>query len=125
MAEIATELVSVERMLWSGKASSVTAQTTEGEIGVLPGHEPLLGQLVENGVVVIRTAEGEKLVAAVQGGFLSVSSSKITILADSAVWASEVKTSEAEARAKDASASALERETAVSELRAVKRLQEK
>ncbi|HAF72243.1 MAG TPA: F0F1 ATP synthase subunit epsilon [Corynebacterium variabile] len=125
MAEIATELVSVERMFWSGKASSVTAQTTEGEIGVLPGHEPLLGQLVENGVVVIRTAEGEKLVAAVQGGFLSVSSSKITILADSAVWASEVKTSEAEARAKDASASALERETAVSELRAVKRLQEK
>ena len=123
MAEIATELVSVERMLWSGKASSVTAQTTEGEIGVLPGHEPLLGQLVDNGVVVIRTAEGEKLVAAVQGGFLSVSSSKITILADSAVWASEVKTSEAEARAKDASASALERETAVSELRAVKRLQ--
>ena len=125
MAEIATELVSVERMLWSGKASSVTAQTTEGEIGVLPGHEPLLGQLVDNGVVVIRTAEGEKLVAAVQGGFLSVSSSKITILADSAVWASEVKTSEAEARAKDASASELERETAVSELRAVKRLQEK
>ena len=125
MAEIATELVSVERMLWSGKASSVTAQTTEGEIGVLPGHEPLLGQLVENGVVVIRTAEGEKLVAAVQGGFLSVSSSKITILADSAVWASEVNTSEAEARAKDASASELERETAVSELRAVKRLQEK
>ncbi|MGO1526014.1 MAG: F0F1 ATP synthase subunit epsilon [Corynebacterium variabile] len=119
MAEIATELVSVERMLWSGKASSVTAQTTEGEIGVLPGHEPLLGQLVENGVVVIRTVEGEKLVAAVQGGFLSVSSSKITILADSAVWASEVETSEAEARAKDASASALERETAVSELRAV------
>lgn len=125
MAEIATELVSVERMLWSGKASSVTAQTTEGEIGVLPGHEPLLGQLVENGVVVIRTVEGEKLVAAVQGGFLSVSSSKITILADSAVWASEVNTSEAEARAKDASASELERETAVSELRAVKRLQEK
>ncbi|WP_291476396.1 F0F1 ATP synthase subunit epsilon [Corynebacterium sp.] len=125
MAEIATELVSVERMLWSGKASSVTAQTTEGEIGVLPGHEPLLGQLVENGVVVIRTAEGEKLVAAVQGGFLSVSSSKVTILADSAVWASEVNTSEAEARAKDASASELERETAVSELRAVKRLQEK
>ena len=125
MAEIATELVSVERMLWSGKASSVTAQTTEGEIGVLPGHEPLLGQLVDNGVVVIRTAEGEKLVAAVQGGFLSVSSSKITILADSAVWASEVNTSEAEARAKDASASELERETAVSELRAVKRLQEK
>jgi F-type H+-transporting ATPase subunit epsilon len=82
MAEIAAELVAVERMLWSGQATSVTAQTTEGEIGVLPGHEPLLGQLVENGVVVIRTTEGETLVAAVQGGFLSVSTEKITILAD-------------------------------------------
>ncbi|AWT25844.1 MULTISPECIES: F0F1 ATP synthase subunit epsilon [Corynebacterium] len=125
MAEIATELVSVERMLWSGNATSVTAQTTEGEIGVLPGHEPLLGQLVDNGVVVIRTAEGEKLVAAVQGGFLSVSSTKVTVLADSAVWAGEVDASDAESRAKDASASALERDTAVSELRAVRRLQEK
>lgn len=125
MAEIATELVSVERMLWSGQAASVTAQTTEGEIGVLPGHEPLLGQLVDNGVVVIRTAEGEKLVAAVQGGFLSVSSAKVTILADTAVWAGEVNTSAAEARSKDAAASELERDAAVSELRAVKRLQEK
>ena len=69
MAEIAAQLVSVERPLWVGTATSVTAQTTEGEIGVLPGHEPLLGQLVENGVVTIRTNTGEKLVAAVQGGF--------------------------------------------------------
>ncbi|MDN6258337.1 MAG: F0F1 ATP synthase subunit epsilon, partial [Corynebacterium sp.] len=95
MAEIAAELVAVERMLWSGKATSVTAQTTEGEIGVLPGHEPLLGQLVDNGVVVIRTTEGETFVAAVQGGFLSVSTSKITILADSALWAHEVDTAAA------------------------------
>ena len=50
MADITVELVSVERMLWSGSASIVTAQTTEGEIGVLSGHEPMLGQLRENGV---------------------------------------------------------------------------
>ncbi|MGN0094714.1 MAG: F0F1 ATP synthase subunit epsilon [Corynebacterium sp.] len=123
MAEIAAELVAVERMLWSGQATSVTAQTTEGEIGVLPGHEPLLGQLVENGVVVIRTTEGETLVAAVQGGFLSVSTEKITILADSALWAHEVDTADAEARERDASTEE-ERELAQSELRAVKRLQE-
>ncbi|MDN5683918.1 F0F1 ATP synthase subunit epsilon [Corynebacterium glyciniphilum] len=123
MAEIAAELVAVERMLWSGQATSVTAQTTEGEIGVLPGHEPLLGQLVENGVVVIRTTEGETLVAAVQGGFLSVSTGKITILADSALWAHEVDTADVEARERDASTEE-ERELAQSELRAVKRLQE-
>ncbi|KAB1503934.1 F0F1 ATP synthase subunit epsilon [Corynebacterium sp. 320] len=124
MAEIAAQLVSVERALWVGTATSVIAQTTEGEIGVLPGHEPMLGQLVDNGVVIIRTGEGEKLVAAVQGGFLSVSSEKITILADSASWASEVNEADAQRRATESSD---EREKAIaeSELRAVKRLQEK
>ena len=97
MAEITVELVSVERMLWSGQASIVTAQTTEGEIGVLPDHEPMLGQLVENGVVTIQPTDGDKLVAAVQGGFLSVSKEKVTILADFAVWAHEVDTASAEA----------------------------
>lgn len=96
MADITVELVSVERMLWSGSASIVTAQTTEGEIGVLSGHEPMLGQLRENGVVTIRPVEGDKLVAAVNGGFLSVSAEKVTILADYAIWADEVDTSEAE-----------------------------
>ena len=97
MAEITAELVSVERLLWSGKATIVTAQTTEGEIGVLPGHEPMLGQLAVNGVVVIRLVDVDKLVAAAPGGFLSVSKDKVTILAHYAVWASEVDTAAAEA----------------------------
>lgn len=124
MAEIAAELVAVEKALWSGTATAVIAETTEGEIGVLPGHEPLLGQLVKNGVVIIRTTEGEKLVAAVQGGFLSVSSKKITVLADSAVWADEVDQADAEARVREAS-SEEEKSRAESELRAVKRSKEK
>ncbi|HJD49120.1 MAG TPA: F0F1 ATP synthase subunit epsilon [Candidatus Corynebacterium intestinavium] len=124
MAEIAAELVAVEKALWSGTATAVIAETTEGEIGVLPGHEPLLGQLVENGVVIIRTTEGEKLVAAVQGGFLSVSSEKITVLADSAVWADEVDQADAEARVREVS-SEEEKSRAESELRAVKRSKEK
>ncbi|MGD7002389.1 F0F1 ATP synthase subunit epsilon [Corynebacterium halotolerans] len=97
MAEITVELVAVERMLWSGQASIVTAQTTEGEIGVLAGHEPMLGQLVENGVVTIRPVDGDRKVAGVQGGFLSVSTEKVTILADHAVWADEVDRATAEA----------------------------
>lgn len=98
MADITTELVAVERKLWEGKAASVTAQTTEGEIGVLPGHQPFLGQLVDNGTVTIRTDDGKVLVAAVQGGFLSVSTKKITVLADKAMWADEVNVSDAESR---------------------------
>lgn len=96
MAEITVQLVSVDRMLWSGQASILTAQTTEGEIGILPGHEPLLGQLKENGVVTIRPIEGERIVAAVQGGFLSVQGDKVTVLADYAVFADEVDSASAE-----------------------------
>ena len=122
MAEIAVELVAVERMLWSGQASIVTAQTTEGEIGVLPGHEPMLGQLVDNGVVVIRPVDGDKLVAAVQGGFLSISEDKVTILAEFAVWVDEIDVAEAEV----AAASDDEETKALGEakLRAVRRNQE-
>ncbi|WCZ32342.1 F0F1 ATP synthase subunit epsilon [Corynebacterium massiliense] len=90
MADITVELVSVERMLWSGTASIVTAETAEGEIGVLPGHEPMLGQLVDNGVVTFRPTDGDRRVAAVQGGFLSVTDEKVTVLADWAIWANEV-----------------------------------
>ena len=102
MADITVELVSVERMLLSGKATIISAETTEGEIGVLPGHEPLLGQLAENGVVTFRPVDGDRKIAAVQGGFLSVSAEKITVLADWAVWADEVDESQAQ---EDASSS--------------------
>lgn len=119
MADITVELVSVERMLWSGSASIVTAQTTEGEIGVLSGHEPMLGQLRENGVVTIRPVEGDRLVAAVHGGFLSVSKEKVTILADYAVWADEVDTSLAESQLQ--SEDEFTRLRAESELSAVRR----
>ncbi|AHI22558.1 F0F1 ATP synthase subunit epsilon [Corynebacterium vitaeruminis] len=123
MADITVELVSVERMLWSGQASMVTAQTTEGEIGVLPGHEPVLGQLVENGVVTIRPVDGDKLVAAVQGGFFSVSKEKVSILAEYAIWSTEVNTSAAEAdlQAEDEVSKA----RAEAELKAVRRSAEK
>ena len=72
MATLQVELVAVERRLWSGEARMVIARTTEGELGVLPGHAPLLGQLAEGGVVTIRTESGEDVVVAASGGFLSV-----------------------------------------------------
>ncbi|MBA4504813.1 F0F1 ATP synthase subunit epsilon [Corynebacterium sanguinis] len=99
MADITVQLVSVDRMIWTGEASIVTAQTTEGEIGILPGHEPILGQLKDNGVVTINPVDGERIVAAVQGGFLSVVGNKVTVLADWATLASEVDSSEAELNA--------------------------
>ena len=120
MADITAELVSVERLLWSGQASMVTAETTEGEIGVLPGHEPLVGQLIDNGVVTIHPVDGERRVAAVQGGFLSVTENKITVLADWAVWASEVD--EAQAQEDAQSERELTKSRGDAALRAVRRL---
>ncbi|MFZ2174096.1 MAG: F0F1 ATP synthase subunit epsilon [Rhodococcus sp. (in: high G+C Gram-positive bacteria)] len=97
MAEMTVELVAVERRLWSGSASLVSAQTTEGEIGVMPGHEPVLGQLVEGGVVAITTTDGERVVAAVHGGFLSVTAQTVTILAESADMAEDIDVDAAKA----------------------------
>lgn len=119
MAELTAQLVSVDRMLWSGQASIVTAQTTEGEIGVLPGHEPLLGQLKENGVVTIRPVDGDRIVAAVQGGFLAVQGDRVTVLADYAVFADEVDSAAAESGLQDADATTKARSEA--ELAAVRR----
>lgn len=116
MAEMTVQLVAVERRLWSGTATSVVAQTTEGEIGVLPGHEPMLGQLVEGGVVRIRTSEGETVTAAVYGGFLSVTGSGVSVLAEDAELADEIDVDAARSAAKDSDD--LQRGRALAALRA-------
>jgi len=90
VAEISVELVAVERRLWSGTATFVVAQTTEGEIGIMAGHEPVLGQLVEGGVVKVTTTDGEIVTAAVHGGFLSVTATGVSILAESAELSDEI-----------------------------------
>ena len=90
MATLQVELVAVEKMIWSGEATMVIARTTEGELGVLPGHAPLLGQLAEGGVVTIRTDSGEDLVVAAHGGFLSVTERGVSILAETAEIAREI-----------------------------------
>jgi F-type H+-transporting ATPase subunit epsilon len=75
------QLVAPDRMVWSGEAEIVLARTVDGELGILPRHAPLLGVLVEN-PVTIRRAEGDELVAAVHGGFLSVSEDGVSVLAE-------------------------------------------
>ncbi|EIF00201.1 F0F1 ATP synthase subunit epsilon [Saccharomonospora glauca] len=116
MAEMSVELVAVERRLWSGTAKFVAAQTTEGEIGILPGHEPVLGQLVEGGIVKVITTDDETVTAAVHGGFLSVTGTAVSVLAESAELAEEVDV-EAARRAL-AEEDATERAKAAARLRA-------
>ncbi|GAB3362209.1 F0F1 ATP synthase subunit epsilon [Modestobacter lapidis] len=90
MATLQVELVAVERMIWSGEATMVIARTTEGELGVLPGHAPLLGELAPGGVVRIRPESGEDLIVAAHGGFLSVTEKGVSILAETAEISSEI-----------------------------------
>ena len=90
MAEMTVELVAVERRLWSGKASFVFARTTVGEIGILPGHEQLLAQMEEAGIVRIDGVDGPPTTAAVHGGFLHVTPETVTILAESAEISEEI-----------------------------------
>jgi len=90
VATLQVELVAVERMIWSGEARTVIARTTEGELGVLPGHAPLLGELAPGGVVRIRPESGEDLVVAAHGGFLSVTEKGVSILAETAELSTEI-----------------------------------
>ena len=90
MATLHVELVSVERLLWSGDATMVIARTTEGELGVLPGHAPLLGELAPGGIVRIQQEGGEELVFAVHGGFLSVTEAGVSVLAELAERSDEI-----------------------------------
>jgi F-type H+-transporting ATPase subunit epsilon len=90
VATLQVELVAVERMIWSGEASMVIARTTEGELGVLPGHAPLLGELAPGGVVRIRPESGDELVVAAHGGFLSVTERGVSILAETAEISTEI-----------------------------------
>jgi F-type H+-transporting ATPase subunit epsilon len=82
--QLRVEVVAVEQKVWTGEAELVTARTTEGELGIMPGHAPLLGQLAEPGQVRIKRTGGEELTWDVAGGFLSVTARGVTVLAESA-----------------------------------------
>ena len=59
-------VVSAERLLWQGEAKSVVAKTPEGEIGILPGHEPVLALLLDS-PLRIEESDGNKMMVAVHG----------------------------------------------------------
>jgi F-type H+-transporting ATPase subunit epsilon len=90
MAEMTVELVAVERRIWSGSANFLLARTTQGEIGVLPGHEPTLAQLENSGVVRVDGVDGTSTTLAVHGGFLAITPDNVTVLAEYAELANEI-----------------------------------
>ncbi len=83
MSDLQVTVVSATAEVWSGEAEMVVAKTTEGEIGILAGHEPMLGVL-SAGEVRITTKSGEKVTASAEDGFLSVDNNQVTIVAGQA-----------------------------------------
>lgn len=78
--QLNVNIVAADRQLWSGAAKMVVANTAEGQIGLLPGHEPLLAILAA-GDVKVSLEEGSPIVASVgEGGFISMEHDTVTIV---------------------------------------------
>jgi F-type H+-transporting ATPase subunit epsilon len=95
-ATMQVELVAADRLVWSGEARMVVARTTEGDVGVLPNHAPMLSLMVD-GIVDVTTADGETWIAAADAGFLSVAANRISILAEHAEMSHEIDLEKARA----------------------------
>ncbi len=80
--EITLEVVTPEKMVFSGKVDEVTLPGTEGEFGVLRGHEPFLTS-VDIGELYF-LAGGKKIYYAVNTGYAEVTGSKVTVLIETA-----------------------------------------
>jgi len=104
-------LVTPERELWSGDADMVIARGVEGEVGILPGHAPLLIRL-QISRLSIRVGDRD-IAAVVDGGFLHVTSdgdaTRVDILASFAELASEIDATLAERRLEEARGRVAER----------------
>jgi F-type H+-transporting ATPase subunit epsilon len=99
-AALQVELVAADRTVWSGTASLVIARTVEGDVGVLKDHAPLLSLLAA--AVVEIQGEGDQVVAAVDGGFLSVANNRVSILSEHAVLAEDIDVEAARSALEDA-----------------------
>jgi F-type H+-transporting ATPase subunit epsilon len=91
MATMQVEVVSIEAPVWSGAATAVYGRTLDGELGILPGHTPLLGALAPGHPVRIEREDGDDLHIAVHGGFLFVHKDhQVSVLAEEADLAENI-----------------------------------
>ncbi|MFW6598575.1 F0F1 ATP synthase subunit epsilon [Propionibacteriaceae bacterium Y2011] len=89
------EVVSADRVVWSGESPNIVARTVEGDIGILPGHSPMLALLVPSACEIVTDAGGREIIA-VDGGFISVADGRVSILSEFAQLGSELSLADAE-----------------------------
>jgi F-type H+-transporting ATPase subunit epsilon len=98
-------VVTPEGELWSGESDMVIAKTVEGDIGIMPGHVPVLATLTPDCVLrILGARETGEVVAAIHGGLLSKEEDREEVLAEVAELGDEINVARAEAalaRARD------------------------
>ncbi|WP_194756563.1 F0F1 ATP synthase subunit epsilon [Aliidiomarina indica] len=95
------DVVSAEDRLFSGDVRSIQVTGSEGELGVLPGHTPLLTAL-QPGMVRVVTADGEEEFFYIAGGVMEVQPESVTVLSDTAVRGGELDEQATEKAIKEA-----------------------
>ena len=81
MAELIVEIVALDRKIWAGAARLVRVRTTEGDIGIMPGHESMAG-LLKPGEFAIDRVDGDRLGGRIDSGLVSVDDNRVTVVAD-------------------------------------------
>lgn len=98
MAEVSFKLniTQPDGVFYEGVADMLEFNTTEGEIGVLPGHIPMT-VIIKPGIMTIYEVGGEEKRAAIHAGFAEILQDKVTILAEIVEWPQEIDAARAEA----------------------------
>ena len=88
--ELYLEIVTAERLVYSGPVRLVSAPGVEGRLGILPGHAPLLASLAPGQLRLRPTDEEEEISLAIGGGFMEVLADRVVVMAHSAERAGEI-----------------------------------
>ena len=94
MSTLQLDIITVDRVVYSNEAEAIVVPGIGGELGILPGHAPLM-TILSTGQLIVRRQDNEDLIA-ITGGFIEVLNDKVVILADGAERAEEIDIARAE-----------------------------
>ncbi len=83
------DIVTPDALVWSGEAIGIIVRTTEGDLGILANHEPVMAALAPHGAEITKL-DGTREIVAVEGGFVSVVDNEVSLLSDYAALATEL-----------------------------------
>ena len=117
------DIVSAEESIFEGKVEFISLTGTLGELGIYPGHTPLLSE-VKPGPVRLRMESGEEDIFYVSGGFLEVQPHKVILMADTALRAADLNEAAAEEASRQAEQATADRSSEFEYSRAAGQLAE-